>query len=301
MHAFSPPFSLREGLRPVVVLGAGRSGTKFLRRLIAASSACTSIPYGANHAWRTGNEGHPDDALPAAACTPRIARRIRKALLRLARNPSRPPVRYLVEKTCANTLRVEFVARVLPDARYVYIVRDGRDAVASAFRRWNAPPDLWDLLDKLRYLLLSNPTPSSLRFVGWYASNWLRGLLKGNSRFEVWGPRYPGIYEDLERLSPLEVCARQWRTCVERAERALQALPSERVLRLRYEELVSSPTVVDEICSFLQLPDSEAVRRYYHRTVRRDAVGKGARTLSARQMETILPIIEPVLKRSAYR
>ena len=38
----------------------------------------------------------------------------------------------MVEKTCANTLRLPFVDKVLPEARYLHIVRDGVDVVASA-------------------------------------------------------------------------------------------------------------------------------------------------------------------------
>ncbi len=48
----------------------------------------------------------------------------------------------VVEKTCANSLRVPFVDRVVPEARYVFIRRDGLDAVGSAMARWKAPLDI---------------------------------------------------------------------------------------------------------------------------------------------------------------
>ena len=39
---------------------------------------------------------------------------------------------YVIEKTCVNFLRVDFVDRVLPDATYIYIFWDGMVIAASA-------------------------------------------------------------------------------------------------------------------------------------------------------------------------
>jgi hypothetical protein len=49
----------------VFVIGAARSGTKFLRDVIGASPYAAVVPYDVNYVWRGGNEGFPDDALPA--------------------------------------------------------------------------------------------------------------------------------------------------------------------------------------------------------------------------------------------
>ena len=115
----------------MIILGAGRSGTKFLRQLLAASRACRVIPSGINPVWRYGNHGYPNDALPAARCTDRIARHIREDLLRLAAVVPEDAAACLVEKSSANTLRVPFVAAVLPDACYLHLIRDGRDVALS--------------------------------------------------------------------------------------------------------------------------------------------------------------------------
>ena len=42
---------------------------------------------------------------------------------------------WVVEKTCANSLRVPFVETVAGPAKDVFLVRDGMDAVASALER----------------------------------------------------------------------------------------------------------------------------------------------------------------------
>ncbi len=63
----------------------------------------------------------------------------------------------VVEKTCATSLRVEFVRAVLPDAKYVFITRDGLDAAASAMERWHAPLDLRYTAAKARFVPAERP------------------------------------------------------------------------------------------------------------------------------------------------
>ena len=120
----------------VVIIGAPRSGTNMLRDVL------TSLPgYGTwgcdeiNLLWRHGNRDHPSDELRAEQATPQVQRYLRKAFDQVRRNTGQQAV---VEKTCANSLRIGFVRRVLPEARFLFIVRDGFDASTSAVRRWHA-------------------------------------------------------------------------------------------------------------------------------------------------------------------
>lgn len=292
-------------LSPVIILGAARSGTKFLRRLLAASAACAVVPYGVSYVWRYGNEAHPHDALPAAACTPSARRHIRRALLRLADADRHAGARYLVEKSSANTLRVPFVDAVFPEARYVHLVRDGCDAVESAHRRWTAPSEPLYLLKKPAYLLrrMRAMPLSVLRSGWWYLKNLLRKAMQGqdgDGAGYVWGPRYPGIARDVERLSTLAVCAKQWRACVNAALDGLEAIPGERVFYLRYEDLVTDPRVVTDLCAFLDLPDPAAVQAHYRAHVYAGAVGRGRRAMGEEAFATLRPILETTLERLGY-
>lgn len=293
--AQEPPFSLGEKLRPVIILGAARSGTKFLRRLLSASHACRVIEHGINPVWRFGNHRYPSDALPPDRCTKRIARHIRKDLLRLAQDETASPAVYLVEKTSANTLRVPFVATVLPDARYLHLVRDGRDVAASAYQRWRAPAEARYLINKLHVL-----SPSTVRYGLWYIGNRIRGRLRGQHGPALWGPRYPGIEDDVATLPTLAVCARQWRMCVEATLRDLAAIPAERQMTLRYEDLVTNADVIASVASFLDLPDTNTILDAFHRTVRTDRVGAWQQSLSEDDLATLRPHLEPAMQRLAY-
>ena len=62
--------------------------------------------------------------------------------------PKKKNSKVIVEKTCANSLRVPFVNEIIPDAKFIYIKRDMLDVVGSAKHRWKAPINLIYLLKK---------------------------------------------------------------------------------------------------------------------------------------------------------
>ena len=277
--------------RPVLILGAARSGTKLLRRLLGAAPDAAVVPYGVPAVWMEGNEDHPHDALPRSACTDATAQHIRRTLQTLAQGPSSASL--LIEKTSANTLRVPFVDAVYPRARFVHLVRDGVDVVESARRRWQARPGLGYLLRKALYL-----RGTGLRQGLRYLWNRLRGL--GTSTPSLWGPHYPGMADDAAEHSLLEVCATQWRACVQSTLDALDTLPSERVLSLRYETLVRDPDSVDRLARFTGMSDPAPTRKFYDQEVRDTFVGRGRTRLSAAEREALTPLLHAPLERLGY-
>ncbi|MFO8098658.1 MAG: sulfotransferase [Salinibacter sp.] len=277
--------------RPVLILGAARSGTKLLRRLLGAAPTCALVPYGVPAVWKQDNEDHPHDALPRTACTNATARRIRRDLRRLAQGPSDAAL--LVEKTSANTLRVPFVDAVFPEARFVHLVRDGVDVVESARRRWQARPGLGYLLRKALYL-----RGTGLRQGARVLWRRLRGL--GTDTPRLWGPHYPGMADDVAERPLLAVCARQWRACVRSARDALADLPPTRVLSLRYETLVQDPSTVDQLARFAGVSTPAPLKAFYREEVRDTFVGRGRDRLSAADREIIRPILNTPLARLGY-
>src|SRR5699024_6585477 len=93
----------------------------------------------------------------------------------------------LVEKTVSNALRPDFVERVLPGARYILLIRDGRDVVESSYRMWQAPADSSGMKRKLASL-----PPRALPYAVWYGVNLVAGKLRGRG-VGIWGVRYEGI------------------------------------------------------------------------------------------------------------
>lgn len=283
------------GTIPVVLIGAGRSGTKFLRSVIAASAAAKAVPYDVNYVWRHGNESYPHDALPSEALKPKTASYIKRTLERLAGIHRGDGTRFLVEKTVSNSLRVQFVDKALRDARFIYIVRDGRDVVESAWRVWNEPPDLKYLVSKAMSLPMGN-----FGYALWYLKNMAAGMLTGRRGVKVWGPRYPGIEDDLKNASLLEVCAVQWRECVRHAREALSRVDETRCFELSYEALVSDEEIVRKLCRFLEIPDCGRVMDFYRSTVIRNTGGRWERSFSNEEKKKVMDIIRQNLHDLGY-
>ncbi|HEV7164546.1 MAG TPA: sulfotransferase [Gammaproteobacteria bacterium] len=275
----------------VFVIGAARSGTKFLRDVIGASPYAAVVPYDVNYVWRGGNEGFPDDALPAAASA-QVRQRIAAELCRQAKYGAGKSL--LIEKTVSNCLRIPFLEQVFPEAKYIHLLRDGRDVVESAYRMWREKPDWTYLLRKARTFPLAD-----YRYAAWYLANVASRVFRRRSGVRIWGPRYPGIDADLAARPLIEVCARQWAVCVESARRDLVALPPERVLTVGYEMLVRDLDVVGRIASFAGIHDAAPVLATYRNTVRRD-IRSGWELLPESERRAVLEIISPQLSALGY-
>ena len=126
---------------------------------------------------------------------------------------------------------------MVPDALYINIVRDGRDVVASAMKRWGAELDIKYILRKARYVPVSDILYYGVR----YASHRLRKLLSANNALPTWGPLYDGMKEDVINHSLEEICALQWVNCVDKSTVALAALPSKQVYTVKYETFIKDP------------------------------------------------------------
>lgn len=280
---------------PVFLIGAGRSGTKLLRSVVAAAAEYQPVEFDVPYIWRYGNEDHPDDAIPPERATPRIGRFIRRQLRRCAGlRPDAP--QQLVEKTVGNVMRTPFVYEIFPDARFVFLIRDGRDVIESAERCWREPPQMGYLLAKLKTF----PWTACAGYGARYARG-IAGRALGISRqLPTWGQIYPGMADDVARLDLLDVCALQWTRSIETFEADRQLLPADRLIEVRYEDLVreTEPTVA-RLCEFLEVADPEPVEAHAGRAIEPGNIGK-ARRLTPRQEETIERIAGPVLARWGY-
>lgn len=277
--------------QPIILIGAARSGTKFLRGVLSAGQGTAAVPYDVNYVWRYGTGDAPDDVLDRANLTPKQGAFIRGTLRSLARAEVGD---VLIEKTVSNTVRVPYVDAVYPNVRYVHLIRDGREVVESAMRQWEAPPDWSALRQKVRDIQLEN-----LGYVWWFGKNFLTGLFSKRGGGKVWGPRYPGIDADAASLSLAQVCARQWVASVETARRDLAGLPADRVFEIRYEDLLTDGAALAGLVAALNLPDAQTIL-VAHATQLRRPRGSRFDTLAAGQQAAILGQVGSTLETLGY-
>ncbi len=283
---------------PVVIIGAARSGTNMLRDALTRLEGFDTWPCDEiNPIWRHGNLNWPNDEIPATRAEGEPKRYIRKAFQRFWRE-SKP--RYVVEKTCANSLRVPFVDAVLPETKFVYIVRDGVDVVASAQKRWKGEMELPSLpyyWAKIKYAPLIDLPAYGVSFV----KNRIAMKRSAEKRMDVWGPRFAEMDAMGAAGASLDaVCATQWVESVDQADAAFAAMPEGKVHQVRYEDFTADPeTALKAILSFLGKDADPAAIVAAVAPVSRGSVGKGRKALAG-DAEALMAIMHPTLARHGY-
>ena len=279
----------------LVIIGAPRSGTNMLRDLICTLPGCGTWPCDEiNFIWRHGNVAYPSDALPSELATGRVKKFVRNRFDRVARAYG---LNVVVEKTCANSLRVDFVDRIVPDAKYVFLIRNGMDAVASAAQRWRGKLDLPYTLRKARFVPLGDVP----RYAALFAANRLFRQFSRDRRVASWGPRLDNMEELLSRFSLEEVCALQWRECVERAAQSLARAGPDRVLSARYESVVDDPRgFLGRMADFLRIGGWDGGMASYE-WISPNRIGTARDSLAADTRTAVARIISGTLESHGYR
>jgi hypothetical protein len=266
---------------PIFIVGAPRSGTSLLFKVLGASSRVANWPGEAHEVWE--HDYHPalhgwrSNALDAGDVTPESAARIQRTFYLVSGGRRR-----LLDKTPRNSLRIGFIEALFPDARYVFIQRDGRDNVNSLINAWRTP----------RYRTYRLPEPHAIPGVP--DPNWWKFVL------------YPGWERD--RSGPLEVvCARQWVRSNEALLDGLAKIDQKRWMPVRYEDLVARPVEeIGRVMEFLHLPYEARVRALAARTkdtpvniVTPPAPNKW-KSENPQEIEAIAPLLRETAARLGY-
>ena len=282
-------------MNEIVIIGAPRSGTNMLRDILTSlNGICTWPCDEINYIWRHGNLGYPSDEIPATKVTTSIKKFINNCFDDIR-------VQYksdiVVEKTCANSLRVPFVDKVLPDAKYIFIYRDGIDATGSAKERWTADLDIPYLLKKVKFVPKIDLPYYAMRY---FWSRFYR-LVSKEKHLAFWGPTLKNQQLILQNHSLNEVCALQWQQCVDKAEEAFSKMPNGKVVRIRYEDFVSQPK--EELRRILQFVGKSVTAEAITTAVKgvsSRSLGKGRRALGDAEVVKLEKLVGKTLKRYAY-
>ena len=132
---------------PIFVVGAARSGTTWVYDILTAHSQVA----GAYETWLfTMNQGvgnlfgpahYPPGHSGLGRSYPReqVVREVREFTARLLAQRLGPAHRFLVEKSPSHVMTMPLIQEIYPDARFVHVLRDGRDvcvSVRQAAKSW---------------------------------------------------------------------------------------------------------------------------------------------------------------------
>jgi hypothetical protein len=206
--------------RPIFIMSPPRTGSTLLFETLARAPGLHTIGH-ESHALIEGlpvlHPGHRDfdsNRLDAAAATPELAAELRRRFHAELRNrdgcpPTQWPAR-LLEKTPKNALRVPFMAKVFPEAHFVYLHRDPRQTLSSMLEAWQ-----------------SGRFRTYPQLPGWSGLPWSLILV-------------PHWRELIGRPLP-EIVAAQWETTTRILLDDLEAMPSERCHVVHYDAFIADP------------------------------------------------------------
>jgi hypothetical protein len=213
---------LRPNLRrPVFAVGAPRSGTTFL-------GACLSkLPEISYHFEPVVTKAAVRHVFERDWPEYRLRLLYRATYAWLMRMSVETDLRFC-EKTPGNCFILPFLQSTFPDAKFVHIIRDGRDAALSLSRKpW----------------YINENKDSGIRDPDGY-------LIGPSTRFWV----EPERTEEYETTDDLHRCIWLWRRYVEEALTGAASLPTGNYLAIRYEDLLADPaTYADKISEFLDI------------------------------------------------
>jgi len=201
-----------SNFRPIVIMGAPRSGTNALRDALTSLPNFDTWPCDEiNAIWKYRNLSVGYDNLAIDDLSHSKVRYIRNQFFKQVKKLRSPD--FIVEKTCANTMRPRFVDGVLPEAKYIYIVRSGADVVKSATKRWRGEfefnlIDYWK--DKAKYI----PVADLAYYFYEVVLKRLWNKLLCIDQLADWGPTHPTLSKLKGECCLEDVAALQWALCV---------------------------------------------------------------------------------------
>ena len=279
----------------IFVIGAPRSGTNMLRDMVTSFKGVKTWPCDEiNYILRHGNLLHPTDEFSEKQATPKVKNYLKSTFEKFANDLN---AELIIEKTCANSLRVPFLNNVFPEAKYIFILRDGIDATGSAKLRWTAKLDLGYIFKKVRFVPKTDLLYLGMRYL-WAR---LHRFFSKEKRLAFWGPELNDMQSILKKHSLNEVCALQWQQCVEKADRALKLLPQGQVCRVQYETFVKEPKLeLSRILNFMGIEASGQQLEQAVVGVSSESVGKGRQLLGKDEVKNLENLVGVTLSKFGY-
>lgn len=189
----------------------------------------------------------------------------------------------IIEKTPRNCFKVQFMNKLFPDAKFIYIQRDPRSNISSLIEGWRKRDDGKGRIPKLEVPLN------------------IKGYDKQYWRFAL--PPASAAYAD---KSLEEVCAHQWISSNESIMNDLKDIAEDRQMTIKYEDLVANmPELIQKICEFTDLDYSDAMRKIAEKppainTIKGGKPNKDKWKRNADLIERVMPMLEETMAEMGY-
>ena len=295
--------------RPILIVGAGRSGTNLLAMALGALPGLHNA-YEQRYVWTKGASPFASDIRGSTDCTPANAAWIRAHFARIGAGQR------VVDKTPSNALRLGFCRAVFPAAQIISVVRDPYDNIASRLRELGkightATPEadvpaaaargrvaiLTDRIAHARRIVARGNVPLGLIPYAGLDQQTETARIAVSGRGQRWGERVPGMADISRAHGTAAALTHQWLACRTQVDLASADMDADSILTIRYEDMVQVPgTTATRVAEFLGLPDATDLDTYLRANARADTVGQAA----ARMTPTQHAAITAYLRASGY-
>lgn len=302
-----PPRMTNLSSEPCFLLGSPRSGTTALAQALGDHPEIAHF-YEPYFLWERHAPVRDDDILSQADVSAAMSSYLQRefALFQWKKGAT-----VVVDKTPENAFRVEAIEHVFPSARYIHLIRDGRDATVSIRREWRRRQAI---VEQRRLRLMARVTMEMLARQPFWRNRLQAVAYEVQRRIRStnasvfnkakwggsvgWGPRFPGWREVWPAVELLVFNALQWRYSVESTERSMASIPPDRQMTMYYEDLVQVPDrALQEVQGFLGVPLVSGLGS----SLTADSIGRWREELSTEEEGMLEEAIGDTLKRLGYR
>jgi hypothetical protein len=293
--------SQENKIQVVFLVGAARSGTKLLRTILSQSTEIGSIPYDMNYIWKYGHYDLTHDEMNKIIPSQKEIEFIRNYVFKQAKKQNKS---FIIEKTVSNTLRVEYLKKIFPDAKIIHLYRDGRDVALSAKQRWEG--SLFDKEQQSKKEIIQKiidlPFLTVAPYLFEYIKNNIRHLVsKTSQHVDTWGPIYKGMQEDKNKFDLLTLCGMQWNKSVESTMNSLKHYTKDiDFIEIQYETLIEETSLeIDKLQEFLHITDIDKLQNYAINNIKKTSKHKWKKE-SKETIASLEKVIESNLKKLNY-
>lgn len=192
----------------------------------------------------------------------------------------------VIDKTPPNVFRVKYINKLFPDAKYIFLTRDGRTNISSLIDAWLSTGNLF-----------------SFKFREFYEYN-SRINIEGYSG-KVWKFLNPPGWETyLDGKSIEEICAFQWLSANQYALEAFSEMSSDKYLHVRYEDILADKeSSLERICKFIDIEFSSSIRQMIEKNPQVSIVSgprKDKWLKNKEKIDHIVPLINEMQQKLGY-
>ena len=223
-------------------------------------------------------------------------------------------VNLIVDKSPRSSLKIPFLVNVFPEAKFVHILRDGRDTTLSLYREWIKRreivhhPSLFKRVTKkmatLNKMLSKQPfLKHRIQALNYELGGFLNVKQSTHLNRTRWGgkigfgPRFDNWQKEFDDKDFISFNAKQWRACVQHIHRDQSCIPTENYLEVRYEDFCQNPLVIiEQITDFLEVEFGQLELS----NIMSQNFGKWASVLSEEQLRKIGPVLGDELIKLGY-